>query len=611
MLNKQKLIVRLLTFFIAFVILISVVPTQVYAVDGLLDELFGISFYYFHSIGDNGKEKTESFYNWGSKDEEEHGIKIEKTGADTVQVIIDADSNEIYQNCKPVLLWMHKADSLFDATKYTDIDKWYANKLEETFLLCEIPDYTQDCTITVDVPIKLNLGLTGLINGGYYELEFYSEDAIPQQLEFAYKCQTYTLEELENYMQYDMNDSIAEYYNVDSGFRASTDGLPFRNTDFTSNGGFCAGISALTTAKYNGYSIIQNYKINGEKYTANPQYTWYESVYGDGSIHDIVLNDSIMVNHNSPSKNLSEDGTATAYPLELLSSGNDNDDAFYNLLTYYHTENNKATLLGGNSYIGNVKLSNLENRWSIIDYVSSYLRQGKAVIVNMSAKGAGGHAIVGYRMEQVDDDTYRLYCYDSNWPDDMSLHYKGDIHNSELAEDGSYENIVWATTNSYVEFTKKTIVGQKTFTSQREFDVFEFDTSHTSFSSNSSNGAISFSLSKGDSVGVFNYGSEANQVIAYKAFPVLESDHTVQIRTFAFYKSGEVTEVTNSVNTTVKMDYNFIGWYKIKDSKITLTKNGYQFADSGNRYIECYVTYDNHTDSYGQIQVRIPIKQEG
>jgi hypothetical protein len=412
-------------------------------------------------------------------------------------------------------------------------------------------------------------------------------------------------------MKYDMNDAIAEYYNVDCGFRANKDGLPFRNTDYTSGGGFCAGISTLTTNKYNGNEIISTYKVNDKKTTITPEYTWYNNIYGDASIHDIVLNDTNMLNKNSPSKNMKEDGTATAYELQFMSESDASDKAFYDLLSYYHLENNKSTLLGGNTYIGNVKMSNLENRWSIIDYVASYLRQGKAVNVNLSSRGKGGHVIVGYRMEQIDEDTYRLYCYDSNFPDDMRQRYVGSNKSNETDENGAYKNRVWAPCETYIDLTKKTIVGQRNLTSQREFDVFEFDSSHTSFPANSQNGVLTFSLAKGDSVGVFNYGSESNEVIAYKAFPVLEADNTVQIRTFAFYKSGEVTEITNSVNTTIKMDYDFIGWYKIKDSKITLTKKGYAFTDSSPRYIECYVTYDNHTDSYGQIQVRIPITQEG
>lgn len=605
----SKLFSKLTAFILAFVIMFTVTPMEVEAA-GIIEELFDISFYYFHSLNENGREKTESFYNWGSEDKEKNGIKIKKTGVDSLKVVIDADKNELYQNCKPVLMWMHKADSLFDTTKYTNINKWYSNKLEETFLLCEIPDYTQDCEIAVDVPIKLNIGLTGLINGGYYEIEFYSQDAIPEQLKFAYESQSFTLEELEEYMKYQMSDSIAEYYNADSGFRSSINGLPFRNTDYEGGGGVCAGISTLTTSKYNGYSLPETYKVDDKKYSPTSEYSWYKNVYGSDSIHDITLSANDVIKNNSPSLNMNNDGTATAYPREYFYNAFDSDEAFVSLIKYFHLENNKATLIKGNSVVKGVKLSNLQNRWSIIDYVASYLRQGKAVNVNLGDKTKGGHTIVGYRMEQIDEDTFRLYCYDSNYPDDMEMRYENNKNeNSDLNEDGSYKNIVWAKRDDiYVEFTKKTITGSANLLTQKEYDVFEFDSSHTSHPTNSKNGVITFSLGKGkDGVGVFNYGSESNEIIAYKAYPVIKSDKTVEIKTFAYYKSGEIIEITNSINTTVKMDYNFIGWYKIKDSKITLTKNNYKFDNNGSKYIECIVTYDNHTDSYGSIQVRIPI----
>jgi hypothetical protein len=54
---------------------------------------------------------------------------------------------------------------------------------------------------------------------------------------------------------------------------------------------------------------------------------------------------------------------------------------------------------------------------------------------------------------------------------------------------------------------------------------------------------------------------------------------------------------------------NYLGYYKIKDSTITLTKNGYAFTESNaTQFIECKVVYDNNTDNFGSIQVRIPIK---
>ena len=603
MLVKNKL-VKLTSFLLVFCMLCSMTSISVFA-----DGLFDINFFYFHYVDENGKVKEESFYNWGDSDEAKNGIKIEKTSLNTIQVVIDADSNEIYQQCKPVLLWVRKADSMFDATKWTDIDQWYENKLEETYLLCMIEDYTQDCQLDVDVPLNLTFSLGGLLNGGYLEAEFFGEGAIPEQLMFAYEAQTYTLEELEKYIQYEMNERIDEYYDVDSGFKSDVDGFTFRNSDYHGGGGSCAGYSAITTAKYNGYDLLKNYKFDDTKYNITEDYTWYQNIYGDASIRDIVLVNNEFVVVNSPSYNMLEDGTATCYPCMDFDSTSSNDKAFYDLIRYYLMENNKAVLLRGNSsFAGKVILSNLENRWSIIDYVASYLRQGKAVTVNIS-KVDGGHAIVGYKMEKIDDDTYRLYCYDCNWPDDMAMYYKTDAEkNYDVSPDGSFENIVWAKRECYIDFTKKTIVGKGSGLSQREYDVFEFDSSMTSFGATSDNAVITFSLCKGDSFGIFNYGNQANEIIAYRAFPVIESDNKVQIRTFAYYKSGEVVEITNSVNTTVKMDMNYLGYYKIKDSTITLTKNGYAFTESNStQFIECKVVYDNNTDNFGSIKVRIPI----
>jgi hypothetical protein len=140
-------------------------------------------------------------------------------------------------------------------------------------------------------------------------------------------------------------------------------------------------------------------------------------------------------------------------------------------------------------------------------------------------------------------------------------------------------------------------------------DVFEFDSTHTSFATTSNRGGlITFSLCKGDDVGVFNYGNESNEVIAYKGFPVIKDDETVEIRTFAFYQSGEAREITNSQYTNVKMDYSFIGEYKIKDSKIILLKDGYKFTESGSEYVEAYVSYNNNRENFGQIKIRIPIR---
>lgn len=587
--------------------MLQVAPVQASA-KSLVEELLGFTAYQFHWIGENGREVENFDYTWGSADEDEKGFWLSKRGFNEINIKIDPTKSELYQKCKPALMWVHKADSLFDSTKYTDIELWYKNKLEETFIIYNIPDYNQAIDVTVQVPIMFTT-LKGLINGGYYEIEFYSEDAIPEQLKYAYEAQTYTLEELEAYIGSGMAENIDAYYDADSGFRSDTDGFPYQNTDKDPNGGRCAAMSSLSTAIYNGFEIPTSYKDGDIKYEIDADYTWYNSIYGSGTAHDLVLEDNTIIEQLSPSYNMIDDTMAKAYPWKTFDEVmSDNDEAFYSLLNWAQLKNNTAAAIRGNSYVMGIRLQNLENRWSIMDYIASNLRQGKAITVNITTKD-GGHAIVGYKMERIDEDTYRLYCYDNNMPDDMTRYYdKGHSGDKSLAEDGSYNYIKWHDTEVYIDFTKKTVTGYKNAFQQAEFDVFEFDSTHTSAATTSADGGmICFTLFKGDSVGVFNYGSKANEIISYKAFPVIEDDNTVRIRTFAFYKSGEVIEITNSKNTNLRMDYNFLGWYKIKNGKIELTKKGYHFTDEGSQYIECFVSYDNGKNVDASVKVRIPV----
>ena len=611
--NKK---IKLFTKLVCIVLMVSIL-FQSFTIntnaEGLIEDLFDFSYYYFHFLDENGKIKETSTYTWGAESEDNVGLSIDKTDLSKIRVDINASNCKEYQECKPVLMWVHKADGIFDTDKFTDIEYWYRKKLEETFLIAEIPDYTSSQEFYINVPMKLNLGMTGLINGGYYEIEFYGDGAIPDELLFAYKIQTFTLEELEKYIKYDMADKISEYYNIDTGFRPEKDGLPFRNSDFDGRNGVCAGIANLTIAKFLKYSILDKWSFDGKRYEKNTDYKWYEYIFGNKSIHDILLNDSNMLNKNSPSKNALTDYTSTAFPNVSFKTTNESDLAFYALLKQYLTENNKQVLTRGNSNIAGIKLNNLQNRWSIIDYVASYMRQGKPVVVNLSSGKGGGHAIVGYKMKQIDNNTVRLYCYDSNYPDNMLLKFKdknSKNQNYNTNESGAYENIEWIKTEPYVDIKKETIEGYVSNFRKAEFDVFKFDASNTSFQvSSKDGGSISFSVPKQDgSIGVFNYGSESNEVTSYKAFPIIENNKTVKIRTFAFYKSGEVVEITNFKCTNIQMDYNFIGKYKISNSKIQLTDKKYKFVKSGNDFIDCYVAYDNLKNNYGKIKVRIPVK---
>lgn len=608
--NKQKEL-KILSFILAIILIFSLLPLNVYA-DSLLDSINSLSFYNFHYLSEDGDYvKTKTFYNWSEESANKNGIKIEKTGIDTIKLTVDA-TNEFYQTYKPVLIWIHKGDNISDYTRYTDEELWIKNKLETSYLLFKIPNNEENFEMEINVPTKMNTGQVGLLDGGFFETEFYAEGTIPEGLMFAYESQSYSIEELEEYINYNMEEDIKDYYNSDSGFRSEKDGFTFQNSDIPGGNGTCAGYAAITTAKYNGYDITTTFKnSDGENITVNPTYTWYNNIYGNASIRDIELEDEKFVLYNSPSKNMNNDGTAKYFERVFFDTESANDNTFFELLNYYLSMNNSAVLTKGNTTIGPARIQFLENRWSIIDYIASYLRQGKAITVNVGASGYGGHAIVGYKMEQIDEDTVRLYCYDNNFPDDMMPKYiSSNIPAEErydLNEDGSYKYIQWFKKDVYIDITKKTVVGKSGNFGQKEYEIFEFDATNTSVPATSENGTITFSIAKEDKVGIFNYGNDANEIVSYKAYPVIKDDKTVEIRTFAFYKSGEVSEITNSINTTIKMDYNYIGWYKIKDSKITLTKENYKLDNNGNSFIDCIVTYDNHTDSYGQLTVRIPV----
>lgn len=606
---KNKYI-KLVVFTLVLCLTMLLSATSPIKAEGLVADLFDFSIFRFTFTIADGRRFTESDNAWGAADEEEKGFGVDVTGLDTVNIHISA-SNSKYQKVKPVLLWIHKGDSLFDMLDLTDKEAWYTRELEETLVLCKIPYTGED--IDIETRIPLDIKLDGIINGGYLVVEFFDEKSIPEKLKFAYEIQSYTLEELEEYIKYNMDENIENYYNIDTGFRTNINGVPFRNTDYANSGGNCAGISTLSSIIFNGYEPVKEFKHNDRKYSIDDEYIWYNQIYINKDIHNVRLADENLLNKNSPSKNIETEDKSYAYPLVKVTSIDENDTAFFSLLDYYHSKNNFTALLRGNAKIENMDWKNLENKWSIIDYIASFLRQGKVVMANISTS-EGGHTIVGYRLEKVADkkDTYRLYCYDSNYPDDMTLKYEeGHTGDDSVDEDGRYKYIKWVKNdNIYIEITKKTVEKLYSFNQVKEVDVFEFDTSHTSMPASSKNGDfITFTVTKnGDKIGVLNYSNPSNEIINIKAFPVIKDNKTVTVRTFAYYKSGEVQELTNSKNLFIKMNYNFLGEYKIKNSTITLTKDGYRFDNSGTNYIECYIAYDDANINNSEIKLRIPIK---
>ena len=580
--------------------------------ESVVEKLFGFSMYKFHYVNEKGEKKEESCYKWGDSGAE--GISLNRTDLSDINIKIDADSNELYTKHQPVLMWVHKGDAMFDPI-YLDEPpaEWYEKKLQQTYLIYTLPEGGVDVDITVNVPMRLNIGadgIGGLIDGGYYEIDFYTEDAIPEILKFAYKMQTYSLEELEKYIDQDMQEVIDGYYNIDTGFDVHRDTLPFRNSDLDPNGGICAGYSSLSSGKFNGVNIPSEFKFEGINYVIDGEsgiYPWFENIYGSGELHGVVLGDANFMRANTPTMNMIGEGVARAYPTAAYYREFPDVDAFYALIKTLSNKVNIMSIFKGNTSI----LENMDNAWIILDSVAAELRQKNTVIVNVSKRGGGGHAIVGYKMEQIDDETVRLYCYDCNYPDDMELRYiEGQPKNyNVVGDDRHYENIVYNPHGSiYVEFKKVVKTSYKNG-KKREVECFTFDSSRTSFNTNSEEGCICFVKYKGGTdVGVLNYDVQTNEVLCYRAFPVYVDDTTISIRTFAFYKSGRVVEVTDMAYTNLVMDYSFMSRYKIKGSSIIL-QNGYKVANESSTYIDCYVSYEGPFGQDGKVLVRVPVSK--
>lgn len=580
----------------------------------IVEELFGFSMYHFHYVNENGDKKEDTTYKWGSSGAE--GLNLSRTDLSDINIQIDADSNELYAKHKPVLMWVHKGDALFDPIYLGEPPaEWYEKKLQQTYLIYALPGGGQDVDITVNVPMRLNIGadgIGGLIDGGYYEIEFYTEDAIPEILKFAYEMQTYSLEELEKYIEQDMNETIKDYYNIDSGFDVHKDALPFKNSDLDPTSGICAGYSSLASGKYNGVNIPSEFRFGGTNYIIDGEsgvYPWYENVYGSGNLHDVVLGDEFFMKSNTPTMSMVSDSVARAYPTAAYYRNYPDVDAFYALIKTLSNKVNLISCLKGNTG----SFENLDNAWLILDSVAAELRQKKTVIVNVSERGGGGHALVGYKMEQIDDETVRLYCYDCNFPDDMAMHViegKEESYHVVKGNDNYYENIVYKPYDGgiYIDFKKVTKTSYKNG-KKREIEYFTFDSSHTSFNTNSEDGVICFVKYKGGTdVGMINYDVQTNEVLCYRAFPVYVDDTTINIRTFAFYKSGKVVEVTDMAYTNLVMDYSFMTMYKIKGSSIIL-KNGYKVDNESPNYIDCYVSYEGPYGQDGKVLVRIAVSK--
>lgn len=569
------------------------------------EQLFGLSFHRYHYIDENGNEVEHSQSCSSEEDIRNTGILIRKrseSGGTVVDIEIDAARNEEYNRCKPVLIWLHKGDSMFDATKWTDIDKWYDAKLANgTLLLTVIDSSTTEFNASIGIKPYMKDIISSLLDGGYWEVEFYSEDAIPDKLRFAYETQTMTEDELEKYIQENNIRLQEEWYKTDTGFRPETDGFPFGNI-----GAMCAGYSAIAIMKFMGLQPV----LEDEKVL---EHDWADVIYGDLSMDELSIESMEM---GVPSLNFNAKLSKTGYlvadyyePTWSIKTGSlgfkdltDSDTAFYSILNKISEKCNDA-----HKYSGPLIKSDY---WEYVELLCGKLSEGIPVIVS-PIKDGNGHALVAYKSEMIDENTVRVYVYDCNRPDDYVYRH---LMNSkgELIEDAAWIKLADDNNNiNYVDFTKVEVERYIGNYKYEEDYMFKYDSYSTSFGASSEDGgSIKFVFITDDGGITYLDSSESRtkSIISCNAKYTID-DNTATVRLFGTYNSGEIYDITNEDGTHLEMDYSYLGQYKIKENKIILLDKNKHFTEKNTgEYIEFVVVHSTKESRRGETRCRLYIE---
>lgn len=608
----MKALKRLLALLLCVIIIAGNGQVAIADVDNpnlsLNEQLFGLSFYHYHYIDENGNLVERTQQCTSEEDIKNSGILIKKRaefGNPVVDIEIDAARNSEYMQCKPVLVWLHKGDSMFDITKYTDIDKWYDNKLANgTLLLTVIDSSTTEYSATIGIKPHMKDIITSLLDGGYWEVEFYSEDAIPDKLRFAYETQTMTEEELEKYIEENNIRLQEKWFDTDTGFRPETDGFPFYNVDLMGSGGKCAGYSALAVMKFMRLQpFLQDEMVL--------QYDWADVIYGDAPMDELNIESmeaaspSLNINNKLSRKKYTVANRYEVYWSIKKNSSNDydltdSDTAFFSMLEETHRRCNLA-----NSLLGPVIKSNY---WAYVELVCGKLSEGIPVIVSPILKGKG-HALVAYKSEMIDEDTVRIYVYDCNRPDDYMYRHLENSKGEELDE------TAWVDSNetNYIDFTKIEVeeyIGNYKF---GENYMFKYDSNNTSFQTTTEDGGtIKFVFVNDNAKIQYMDSSESRNKTIISCNPKYTiKGNKVLVRVFGSFNSGEVYDITNDYGTHLEMDYSYLGKYTIKNNEIILLDYNKQFTEKNTgEYIEFVVVHSTKESRRGETRCRLYIESK-
>lgn len=194
---------------------------------------------------------------------------------------------------------------------------------------------------------------------------------------------------------------------VDTGFNKNIDELPFQNfSSYIAEGGNCAGITHLSSYLYNNKELPTSGSydcvIDGELQTIEWNLTndnKNKTLY-DAGLHDYKNKE--FINENS--------STDSNYIGRGLSDG---EEQFVNMIGCFWAE--------GNDRISMEEYELKTGELYSVDMLKSMMKrldEGKVVEAYMYMRCGGGHAVLIYGYEYVNDDFLKFYVYDCNLPQD-------------------------------------------------------------------------------------------------------------------------------------------------------------------------------------------------
>lgn len=407
-----------------------------------------------------------------------------------------------------------------------------------------------------------------------FSVHFYTEEALPDFLEFGVKYQVLSLEELDNVLD---NQEVTDFYYADSGFRPETDGFSFANYgDTVFDKGHCSGMSYAAGLLYN--------------YDRPIDLVWDQEVY-------------ILSDYDAIKKNVNDYIKRPTKYLEALIY----KDLEQPVKRYPPV---KPERLFGNNYLfldsyidaavritHQVWFSHPHDLfgWNAIDCVAAELRAGRVIEVCLSTQGSG-HSVVAYKMQPdpEDKDLVRLYCYDSNFPNDLYYSYTGDISGidgGDIIPNGWFLDCKEANRN-YIELRR--VVSPRGDIVYEGFCKLSFPfatTEELAKQHGVSRGQIRFKyLHENYNILV---GSRSDQIIGVKVYPVYVNEKQIDVRVFVFMEDGTCTEVTDCKSTQVYFDFSYIGKYKIKGMSIHALGDTVFANEKTDEYVDFTVGFGN------------------